>query len=117
MSPALRAAIGAVHEAVRRQSGTELDGEDLLGWGVALTEIATTLAAACRELERRIVPYGQDRLLRDDQGGDPYERLGEMRRHLAASALALTEAGVQAQAYHRAAAHIGVEVDPDAGLR
>lgn len=112
---ALNAAIGAVRDAVHRQDTAALNRADLLGWGVALTEITTTLAGLSRHLERRIVHYGDHRLLGDDQGADPYERLGEMRRHLAALALALTEAAVQAQAYHGAATHIEVEVDLNAG--
>jgi len=114
---ALNAAISAVRDAVHRQDAAPLSAADLLGWGVAFTEITTTLAGVSRHLERRIVHYGDHRLLRDDQGADPYERLGEMRRHLAALALALTEAAVQAQAYHAAATHVDVEVDLDAGPR
>jgi hypothetical protein len=70
---------------------------------VALTAVTTALAAACTRLEKRIVHYEDDRLLSDDRDADPYQRLGEMGWHLAALALALTEASVQTQAYHGAA--------------
>lgn len=111
---ALDAAKGAIRELARLQSTAGLDGEDLVAWGSALREIVVTLTTASQVLQEQVTHYGDERLLSDDLGADPYERIGEMRRHLAALTMALTNAAVQAQAYHSAASHISVEVDPDA---
>jgi hypothetical protein len=108
--------MSAVRDAALTPAATSIDGDDLVAWGEALTEMVGTLASSCQVLERLVAHYGDQRVLSDDLGADPYERLGEMRRHLAALIMALSESAVQAQAYHSAATHIGVQVDPNAGL-
>lgn len=110
----LGAALIAIQDAAGRQGRTAGHHEDFARWGSALTELTGSLALVCRILDGQITHYGDERVLSDDTGGDPYERIGEMRRHLAALDMALTEASVQAQAYRDASRHLGVDVDPDA---
>jgi hypothetical protein len=110
----LGAALVAIQDAAASQGRAAGHHEDFARWGSALTELTGTLALVCRILDGQITHYGDERVLSDDAGGDPYERVGEMRRHLSALDMALTEASVQSQAYRDASGHLGVEVDPDA---
>lgn len=110
----LGTASAAIRDAARRQRRAPRHHQDFASWGSALTELLGSLALTCRLLNEQITHYGDDRVLSDDTGGDPYQRIGEMRRYLAALDMALTEASVQAQAYRDASRHLDVEVDPDA---
>lgn len=110
----LGAALTAIQDAAGSQGRAAGHHEDFARWGSALTEITGSLALVCRTLDGQITHYGDERVLSDDTGGDAYDRIGEMRRHLSALDMALTEASVQSQAYRDASVHLGVDVDPDA---
>ena len=88
--------------------------EDFYAWGYALGELTYRLAGACRTLEQQQAVYGVRRILSDDEGGDPYQRLARMRRLLRELSDQLDSTSAIAQRYHAEAAHLGVEVDPDA---
>ena len=111
----LAQAVTVLREAVTAQRAQPAGYVDVCVWGSALSEIVSALRSGCRVVERQLVHYGDDRLPRDDTGADPYERLGQMRRYLAALELALSEAAVMAEAYHEAAGHLSVAVDPNPG--
>jgi hypothetical protein len=111
----LAAAIAAVHVAVLTQADDLHPAhEDFHAWGYALSELTYRLAGVCRTLEQQVASYGHRRLLADDDGGDPYQRLADMRRLLADLSTRFDAAGVIAHQYHAEAGHLGVEVDPDA---
>jgi hypothetical protein len=111
----LDAAIAAVHVAVLAQADdVHPVHEDFHAWGHALSELSYRLAGVCSTLEQQVASYGHRRLLGDDDGGDPYQRLADMRRLLADLSTRLNAAGVIAHQYHAEAGHLDVEVDPDA---
>lgn len=85
--------------------------EDFYAWGWALGELTAHAEHASRVLGRQIATYGGRRLLRDDDGADPYERLREASSHLDEMTAALAAANTAARHYHSAVGHIAVEVD------
>lgn len=91
---------------------TSAPHEDFYAGGWGLGELTALTAHAAQVLGRQVEHYGDDRLIRDDEGADPYERLREARRHLVEMAAALDKANTAAQRYHSAIGHIGVQVDP-----
>jgi hypothetical protein len=111
----LDTAAEALREAVGRQA-TDRDPahEDFYLWGWALSEVTDTLGQLCRTMAPQVARYGDTRVLRDDEGGDPFDRLREMRELLGSLYSQLELANATARAYHSAASHVAVEVDPDA---
>lgn len=88
--------------------------EHFYAWGGALDEITRRLAHACRVLDMQIGEYGDNRILRDDDGMKPSERVYRMRVIVRNLGVLLEEANVTARSYHSEASHLAVEVDPDA---
>lgn len=88
--------------------------EDFYTWGAAITEITDTLDRVCRALGEQGGHEGDTRVLRDDAGMDPYERLADTRYHLAALYPALEHANAAARGLPLLHRHIAMEVDPDA---
>lgn len=103
-------------EAVARHQATDRDPshEDFYDWGWALTELLDRVDAVAEVLERQIPRYDDRRILRDDEGADPHQRLVEMASHLSEVRGPLSLARERIRVYHSAASHIGVAVDPDA---
>lgn len=103
-------------EGVARHQATDRDPshQDFYDWGWALTELLDRVDAVAEVLERQIPRYGDRRILRDDEGGDPAERLAEAVSRLAETRQALGPARARVREYHSAASHIAVAVDPDA---
>src|SRR5690349_16242195 len=101
---------------VRRQR-VDLDPahEDFYAWGWALTEFANLLRDAAELLAQQVAASGDRRILRDDEGADPGERLADARQALSTLAAQLSDAGKTAVRYHALIGHIGVEVDLEAG--
>lgn len=111
----LDTATEALREAVGRQAkDADPAHESFYTWGWALTEVSDTLGQLCRMMAPQVIRYGDARVLRDDEGVDPYERLREMRELLDALYSQLELANTTARAYHSATGHIAVEVDPAA---
>lgn len=98
----------------RQQQDGDPAHEDFYTWGWALSELTQRTQDAGRVLMRQVPRYGDRRVLRDDEGGDPAMRLQEARDHLDQMAAALAQANAAARAYHSAIGHIAVEVDPEA---
>jgi hypothetical protein len=88
--------------------------EDFYIWGGALSDLTARMQDAGRVLGQQVEGYGQRRILRDDEGGDPMARLAEAGGFLQDMVMALDRANVAARAYHSAIGHIAVEVDPEA---
>lgn len=86
--------------------------EDFYAWGWALSDMLNQLDHLCRTLDHQIAHYGDARVLRDDEGADPYERLSEMRAKLSGVQRQLGGAEAAAREFHSAASHIAVEVSP-----
>lgn len=103
----LRAAV------TRQQQDRDPAHEDFYTWGWALSDLTMRVQDAGRVLSRQVAQYGDNRVLRDDEDGDPYERLSEARGHLDTMAAALGQANQAARLYHSAIGHIAVEVDPE----
>ena len=106
-------------EALRDAAGKQAKDrdaahEDFYRWGWALSELTGTVEEVARMLGRQVSAYGDRRVLRDDEGGDPYARLAAARAHLDEAGAALSAANMSVRAYHSAVGHIAVEVDPDA---
>lgn len=87
--------------------------EDFYAWGGALDEMTRRLAHACRVLDGQIREYGDTRILRDDDGMDPSERVHRMRVVVRNLGVLLEQANVVARSYHQEASHLAVEADPD----
>jgi len=87
--------------------------EDFYAWGWVLGDLTYRLSEVCSTLAQQVERYGDRRILRDDQGGDPADRLVAMRELLSRLAGELRQAEATARAYHNEASHIGVEVDPN----
>jgi hypothetical protein len=110
----LDTATEALREAVGRQArDADPAHEDFYIWGWVLTEVTDTLGQLCRTMAPQVARYGDTRVLRDDEGGDPFDRLREMRELLGSLYSQLELANATARAYHAAAGHVAVEVDPD----
>lgn len=88
--------------------------EDFYTWGWALTELLDRVDQVASVLEQQIPHYDDRRILRDDEGADPHQRLVEMASHLSEVRGPLSLARERIRVYHSAASHIGVAVDPDA---
>lgn len=103
-------------KAAARQQANDRDPahEDFYAWGWALTELLDRVDAIAEVLERQIPRYGDRRILRDDQGRDPAERLVEAVSRLVETRQALGPARERIRKYHSATSHIAVDVDPDA---
>ena len=86
-------------------------------WGSALDQVTATLQQSCQRLDQQLASYGNDRILRDDEGIDPAERIRQMRQLIATLADQLRTANITAQQYHNAASHLAVAVDPDARVQ
>lgn len=99
---------------VRKQQQGDPSHEGFYTWGWALSELTANLQDVARLLGRQVSAYGSTRVLRDDEGSDPYRRLTEARRHLDAVVAGLGAANDAARLYHSAVGHIAVEVDPEA---
>lgn len=87
--------------------------EGFYAWGWALSEATARVEDAGRVLRRQVSAYGDRRILRDDDGADPQERLREAAGHLDAMCSAAAAANEAARRYHSAIGHIAVEVDPE----
>ena len=99
-----------VAAAVRRQSA-EADPahEEFYAWGYVLSELTARVQDAARVLGRQVAAYGNGRELRDDEGGDPVERLTLAVRLLDEVSAAAGAANSAARLYHSAVGHIAVE--------
>lgn len=80
-------------------------GRELVATLNALDDLTATLTA-------QVAGYGDHRLLRDDTGANPSQRLAAAREHLAELHTALTTAAGHANQFWASIGHIGVEVDP-----
>lgn len=102
-------------DAVRRQQADRDPAhEDFYSWGWALSSLTARVQDAGGVLARQVGAYGDRRILRDDEGGDPAARLAEAGAHLDELRAALGVANEAARRYHSAIGHIAVEVDPEA---
>jgi hypothetical protein len=86
--------------------------EDFYAWGWAISGAMNQLSHVCRTLQRQVAHYSDSRILLDDEGLNPAERLTQMRTELDTLARLLDQAYAVADRYHQQASHIGVEVDP-----
>lgn len=86
--------------------------EDWYAWGYALSEVTAQLNHLCRVLSAQVLHYGDRRILRDDAGADPHQRLEAMSQHLVTLAGEFNTANATARAFHSEASHIAVEVNP-----
>lgn len=91
--------------------------DDFYTWGGALTELLDRVDEIAGVLGRQVAHYGDQRILRDDEGDDPARRLTDMTARLTELRGPLGQARERVREYHSAAAHIGVEVDPDAEVQ
>lgn len=91
--------------------------EDFYAWGWALSGAMNQLSHACRTLQRQVTHYGDSRILRDDAGLDPAERLTRMGAELDTLTGLLDQAYAVADRYHQEASHLAVAVDPNADPR
>jgi hypothetical protein len=90
-------------------------GERFTALAAALAGILRAGGELARVLAEQTERYGDDRVLRTDDGTDPYHRLGEAALALAALRSRLDEAHPSLEAYHAAISHLGIAVDPEAG--
>src|SRR5215212_8706100 len=97
----------------RQQADRDPAHEDFYAWGWALSEVTATTNDVGRVLAGQVRQYGDRRVLRDDEGGDPDARLDEAAEYLDQMAAALWQANEAARLYHSAVGHIAVEVDPE----
>lgn len=86
--------------------------EDFYAWGWFLASAMSQLSRASWTLQQQIAHYGDRRILRDDEGMDPAERLARMRVELAALTGLLDQAYTVADRYHQESSHLAVAVDP-----
>ncbi len=100
--------------AVEQRQDADPAHEDFYAWGAALDEITIRLAHACQVLSQQIGAYGDNRILRDDEGMDPAQRIAQMQGLLRDCGDRLSDANVMARAYHSEASHLAVAVDPEA---
>jgi hypothetical protein len=106
----------AVRQAVASQRMTHPDHEQFYAWGYALSEITHQLKHVSRILATQVKHYGDERVLRDDAGADPKDRLHVMEAELRVLATTLAEAERIARRYHSEASHIAVAIDPNADV-
>ncbi|GJF01450.1 hypothetical protein [Pseudonocardia sp. D17] len=100
--------------AVRKQTADRDPAhEDFYRWGWAFTELLDRVDDVAAVLIGQVSRYGDRRVLRDDRGLDPADRLVEMQARLTELRSALDAARAHARAYHSASSHIAVEVDLD----
>lgn len=108
---------GLLSEVVQAQErDTDPAHEDFYLWGWALSDLTMRLQTVVRVLSGQVAHYGDDRILRDDEGDDWAGRLVEVTRYLDLLARELDQAKKTARRYHSAIGHIAVEVDPEATL-
>ena len=107
----------AVLAAVTAQRDTpDPSHEEFYAWGGALTDTLRRFEYLCAVLDRQVGNYGNRRVLRDDDGINPYGRLAEMRELLKQLSADLRAAGATADRYWSASLHIVAEVDPQADI-
>lgn len=80
-------------------------GRELVSTLHALDDLTVTLTS-------QVTRYGHHRLLRDDAGAKPRDRLATAHGHLADLHAALTTATRHANQFWSTIGHIGVDVDP-----
>lgn len=97
-----------------QQDTTDPTHEEFYAWGGALTDTLRRFEYLCTVLDRQVGNYGNRRVLRDDEGINPYGRLAEIRELLKQLSADLQTAGATANLYWSASSHIAVEVDPEA---
>lgn len=97
----------------QQQRNADPAHEDFYAWGWALSELTAGVQGAGGVLGRQVTAYGNRRVLRDDDGADPYGRLAEACGHLEAMGVALAEANAAARLFHSAIGHVAVAVDPE----
>lgn len=104
-----------VTDAVRRQADDHDPAhEDFYAWGYVLSELTARVQDAARILARQVAAYGDRRILRDDDGADPADRLAEAARLLDHLHTTAGVANSAARLYHSSIGHIGVAVNPEA---
>jgi hypothetical protein len=74
--------------------------------------MTATLSSVASVLGSQLAHYGDRRILRDDEGGDPALRLQEAAQHLVMLCIALDQANEAARRYQCSAGHIAVEIEP-----
>lgn len=116
-SPELDKLLEAITDQLRaaeqqQRQDTEPAHEDFYTWGAFLDEATAQLYRVCRALAPQVTRYGDHRILRDDAGADPEQRLATARQQLDTLISTLELANTTARAYHSAIGHIAVEVDP-----
>lgn len=95
----------------RQLLDTDPAHEDFYAWGWALPSLTALVERSGGVLGRQVATYSDRRLLRDDDGADPDDRLSEACGYLDTMSAALTVATTAALSYHSAIGHIAVEID------
>ncbi len=112
-------ALNTMVEQVRRRVRAQAEDPapspaDFCAWGLTMTQLIDTLDTLARVLDHQVGHYGDRRILSDDTGADPAQRVLEVQDRLHALWMALRTARSAASAYASTVGHLGVEVDPDA---
>ncbi len=113
-SQAVRAAAagsGEWRSAVVSQRSATPDHGDFYGLASELVDTLRALEALTGVLGRQVAGYGHGRVLRDDAGEQPEERLAEAVEHLGRVGQLLAKAERAANAYWSAIGHVAVEED------
>lgn len=99
-------------EAVRVERTADPDHGEWYSIGGELLGTLRAVEDMTRLLSQRITRYGDDRILRDDEGQDPEQRITEAVEELAALSGHLWAAGESANVFWSAIGHVAVEVQP-----
>src|SRR3712207_947473 len=105
MADALEAAIDRVIDTIRelnrrQREDSDPTHEDFYAWGYGLSEMTAQLEQLVNVLRRQIAGYGDRFILRDDEGADPAERLGDVEASLMSLMQSLTASNRYAREYH-----------------
>ena len=85
--------------------------EAFYGWAWLLYDVTQRLGGLCHTLAYQVEQPSDRRILRDDERGDPAERLGETRALLIRLARDLARAEGTARDVHSSVSHLSMEID------
>ena len=87
--------------------GEIAEPRDLYEWGAALSTITDRLDAAVSVVAGQLGQLKGEPELRDDAGGNPWQRLGHAQEQLEALRLSLNASNKAAREFHSAVSHVG----------
>jgi len=104
LKSAVRALDSAADERARAQG---VEPGDLYRWGGALSTLTDRLDAVSAMVAAEVGRLEGEAALRDDTGGDPWQRLRDARGQLEELRAALTAANGAARRFHSSVGHVG----------